>query len=91
MDRCYPCGAVVDTDYPEDCRYLSYGPKDERCVCDACLPDIHMCQRCGFVCQAVEHEETEASEAWGAREVIRVKYLLSDCCCETVLPVEEFA
>jgi hypothetical protein len=88
MDRCAVCNSIVDTDNPDDCRYLSYGDRDDRCVCDNCLPSISVCQRCGFVCEPVEHEETEVSEAWGARQVERVKYLLSDCCCETVEEVE---
>ena len=88
MDRCCQCNALVDTDDPDDCRYLPFGYRDERCVCDNCLPEMHLCQRCGFVCTPVEYDEVDDSEAWGAREVRRITYQLSDCCKETVEEVE---
>jgi len=91
MDRCTCCDAIVDTDDCDDCRYLPFGLRDDRLVCENCLPEYSVCDRCKFVCQPVEHEETEISEAWGQREVSRVRYMLSDCCSETVLTAEEFA
>jgi hypothetical protein len=79
MARCCQCSELVDTDEePES--FLAFGDKDDRCVCHGCRQDMHVCARCGFVCDTVEDSEIEASEAWGAVEVRRVTFLVSDCC-----------
>ena len=43
-----------------------------------------ICDKCGEVCDVTEVPELEDSEAWGAREVRTVYYLVSNCCGDDV-------
>lgn len=84
MARCAECSQAVDTDDPDDGMSLTYGERDERPVCEGCRAEMHVCTQCGHVCDTVEESEIESSEAWGAVEVQRVTFLVSNCCLADV-------
>lgn len=86
MDRCRHCSELIDTD---ECPECYRGAKGDTLLCDSCAEDAWICERCEEVCDVTEASEVEDSEAWGAREVQTVHYLVSNCCGENVRRIGE--
>jgi hypothetical protein len=88
MARCATCADLIDTDDSPEC----YRGRDgDVLLCDPCAEGAKFCADCGHHCDTIEVEDTEVSEAWGARQVERVTYLVSDCCGENVESADEVA
>lgn len=86
MSRCDHCNEPIDTD---DCPECYRGKDGDVLLCDPCAEDAYLCSKCEKVCDVIEVEDTEVSEAWGAREVQRVTFLVSECCGKDVVTVTE--
>ena len=86
MSLCDHCNEPIDTD---ECPECYRGKKGDTLLCDSCAEDAYICDKCGEVCDVTEVPELEDSEAWGAREVRTVYYLVSNCCGDDVRRIGE--